>query len=153
MTARVSVLLLAPVATLCAALPASAAAAKSYDYIPYCAYDRNSAISVPGGTDQVLKTAWLAKTKTQVHDYQRYVTITVTVDGKTIANPKSYWGPMFYDAVDGGWESQWLYDAGVLAKDHSMNVDMKLKSTRALDDGSTHYPKFSENDECAIAAI
>lgn len=152
--ARYSALLFALAAILLAALPVAAAApAKAYVNVPHCALDRNSAMSVPGGLDMNLYTTWVAKTKTEVHYYERYAKLAVTVGGHAIANTPSYWGVLYYDPYDGGWAARWEYDAGVLPGGQSMNVVMKITLTRTISDGFATYPKGTVTYNCAVATF
>ena len=134
------------------AAPVQAATYQARVSIPGCSVDANGSETVPAGTDVVVTTSWLTKTRSELTAYLKYVKLTVSVNSVTVPNVKSYWGERYFNTAgqDKGWEITWTYSAGVIGKNASMVVQAKYVQTKTLSDGWNTYPPSKQTDVCTV---
>jgi hypothetical protein len=151
---RASVIALSLIAVAALAAPVDAATPEALVNIYRCASYDNGSESVPGNTDVVVHWSWVAKTQKEVHQYLKALTLTTTINGVKIANAKSYFSPLFYDAVSQpkGWSSVWTYNAGVISSGGQKVFRVTETLSRSVSDGWDTYPAGKNTFICTVVA-
>ena len=136
MKRRLLITLALGVTALGLAVAATAAQTEEVRLLP-CAFGQNGKALVTAGSNVQLVAGWADAQRAYVRDFLRAQQTTVTVDGRTF-DASGNWGPIH--AIDGGYQSDWTFNAGTLSKGAAMQVSFDIALSEPInstnEDGS-----------------
>jgi hypothetical protein len=140
-------LLFATVAAVAALVPATASASTPVTVSIFgCAFGEGGHHTVPADSTITFRGGWVTKTRGQITDFLKAVSVSASVNGSAVSNTASYWGPVSQVTSPDGllWGSFWTYPTGItLQSGDSLTFTTEWVTSRPTYDGFAHNPAGS----------